>query len=323
MYDAISNSIRPQKSFVIAPNTVRENLVMLYFGATGATKKQLHDAILLSGSQAKISKNFDTPNLINSKRLSFSTSNMFFVSNKCDLSNEFLSLTKRLELKRRYIDFSNPKISAGRINEWVRNSTKQRDIHPLINPQYLDKKSSGILVNLVQFNGVWKHKFESVVVKKKFFTGREEFRRVRMMIQKNTFKYNKIPRLNAEVIELPFDQEMSMMILLPDLVENGIPDLERALSKVDLFELSNQLNYTDMQVEIPQFILTTSSFLKKPLQKVIHFDKIYFPYLSLSNKFLFSILEISWVWSGHLPKKRSSAKCSQLKLIAHQLIFIM
>ncbi|NXC69290.1 ILEU inhibitor, partial [Anhinga rufa] len=94
---------------------------------------------------------------------------------------------------------------------------------------------------------------------------------VKMMYQKNKFRFGYIPEVKIRVLELPYDgRELSMIILLPDDIEDdstGLQKLEKQLTLEKLQEWTGpeHLYSTDVHVHLPKFKLEESYDLKSDL----------------------------------------------------------
>ncbi|NWI30629.1 ILEU inhibitor, partial [Sula dactylatra] len=94
---------------------------------------------------------------------------------------------------------------------------------------------------------------------------------VKMMYQKNKFCFGYIPEVKIRVLELPYDGgELSMIILLPDDIEDdstGLQKLEKQLTLEKLQEWTGpeHLYSTDVHVRLPKFKLEESYDLKSDL----------------------------------------------------------
>ncbi|NXE15189.1 ILEU inhibitor, partial [Lophotis ruficrista] len=96
-----------------------------------------------------------------------------------------------------------------------------------------------------------------------------ERKTVKMMYQKNNFNFGYIPQVKVRVLELPYDgRELSMIILLPDDIEDdstGLQKLEEQLTLEKLQEWTEHLYSTDVHVCLPKFKLEESYDLESDL----------------------------------------------------------
>ncbi|NXX44463.1 ILEU inhibitor, partial [Tricholaema leucomelas] len=87
---------------------------------------------------------------------------------------------------------------------------------------------------------------------------------VKMMYQKKKFHFAYIPEVKIRVLELPYEKkELSMIILLPDDIEDdstGLQQLEKQLTleKLQEWTCPQHLYSTDVHVHLPKFKLEES-----------------------------------------------------------------
>ncbi|NXG56812.1 ILEU inhibitor, partial [Hemiprocne comata] len=98
-----------------------------------------------------------------------------------------------------------------------------------------------------------------------------ERKTVKMMYQKKKFPFGYFPDEKLRVLELPYDgRELSMIILLPDDIEDdstGLQKLEKQLTLEKLQEWTRpeSLYSTDVHVHLPKFKLEESYDLESDL----------------------------------------------------------
>ncbi|NXN33303.1 ILEU inhibitor, partial [Nycticryphes semicollaris] len=98
-----------------------------------------------------------------------------------------------------------------------------------------------------------------------------ETKTVKMMYQKNKFHFGYNPEEKIRVLELPYDGgELSMIILLPDDIEDdstGLQKLEKQLTLEKLQEWTSpeHLYSADVRVRLPKFKLEESYDLESDL----------------------------------------------------------
>ncbi|NXN95719.1 ILEU inhibitor, partial [Rhinopomastus cyanomelas] len=96
-----------------------------------------------------------------------------------------------------------------------------------------------------------------------------ERKTVKMMYQKNNFRFGYIPEMKLRVLELPYEgRELSMIILLPDDIEDdstGLEKLQKQLTLEKLQEWTEHLYSTDVRVRLPKFKLEESYDLESDL----------------------------------------------------------
>jgi len=114
-----------------------------------------------------------------------------------------------------------------KINEWVSNKTQKR-IPKILNR--LDRQSACVLLNAVYFKADWKNEFKANDSRKrKFFTDKKNSILVPMMNQTNSYKY--LENNQVQVVEMPYDGEASMVVILPNQID-GLANFESDLSSL-------------------------------------------------------------------------------------------
>ncbi|XP_040442726.1 leukocyte elastase inhibitor A-like [Falco naumanni] len=159
-----------------------------------------------------------------------------------------------------------------KINFWVENETKGK-IKDLFAAGFIDPSTVLVLVNAIYFKGKWAVEFKKEDTKEMYFQlNKNEKRTVQMMFQEGYFNMAIIEELKVKVIELLyFDDELSMFILLPEVVcedFTGLEQLECSLTyeKLAGWTSSARMQQLRVKVYLPQFKIEESYVLNKTLQ---------------------------------------------------------
>ncbi|XP_008938102.1 PREDICTED: leukocyte elastase inhibitor [Merops nubicus] len=157
------------------------------------------------------------------------------------------------------------------INQWVEEKTEGK-IRNLLSEGSVDNMTRLVLVNAIYFKGNWAEKFkEADTTDMPFRLNKNETKTVKMMYQKKKFRFGCIPEVKIRVLEMPYDgRELSMIILLPDDIEDdstGLQKLEKQLTLEKLHEWTcpEHLYPTEVHVRLPKFKLEESYDLKSDL----------------------------------------------------------
>nr|XP_009676343.1 PREDICTED: leukocyte elastase inhibitor isoform X2 [Struthio camelus australis] len=157
------------------------------------------------------------------------------------------------------------------INQWVEKKTEGK-VPNLLSEGSVNNMTRLVLVNAIYFKGNWVKKFkEASTVDMPFWLNKNERKTVKMMYQKEKFHFGYISEMKTRILELPYDgQELSMIILLPDHIEDdstGLQELEKQLTFEKLQEWTHpqHLYFTDVNVHLPKFKLEESYDLKSDL----------------------------------------------------------
>uniref|UniRef100_A0A670I9P6 Serpin family B member 1 n=1 Tax=Podarcis muralis TaxID=64176 RepID=A0A670I9P6_PODMU len=154
------------------------------------------------------------------------------------------------------------------INQWVKDQTEGK-ICDLLPEHSIDKRTKLVLVNAIYFRADWAEKFQDK------FTMEMPFRLnmvIERLVYKDFFLYLQLVQCTrCRVLELPYEgKEFSMMILLPDDIEDsstGLEQLEKHLTFGKLLEWTHpaKMENTVVYVHLPKFKLEESYNLNNDL----------------------------------------------------------
>jgi serpin B len=127
------------------------------------------------------------------------------------------------------LNYSNPKLSADTINEWIASKTNNK-IKNLIDANSLREDTRLVLVNTLYFKGSWQIRFDNST-REDFNLSNGETKKVDMMYftLKKRFKVLERPNgLRARTCELLYNgTNLAMTIILPD---DNLADVEKNLT---------------------------------------------------------------------------------------------
>ncbi|XP_054478807.1 leukocyte elastase inhibitor-like isoform X2 [Anoplopoma fimbria] len=157
------------------------------------------------------------------------------------------------------------------INKWVHDQT-QGKIKDLLAMGVVDSLTRLVLVNAIYFKGNWNKQFtESATGDVQFRINKNETKPVKMMHQKSKFPFTYIPEANCQILEMPYKgKELSMLILLPNEVEDsttGLEKLEKELTYENFMEWTrpDMMDEVQVQVGLPRFKMEENYDMKKVL----------------------------------------------------------
>lgn len=156
------------------------------------------------------------------------------------------------------------------INTWVEAETNGK-IKNLFAPNSLDKNTSLILVNAIYFKGKWIKTFKKDNTNNALFHVNENVKiPVPMMSQTERFNYGFVEEMDAQFIELPYENDdFSMFIFLP----NKISGLQKVIEQITLELLmkstdSKNMQKTKLEIHIPRFKIEESYDLTSHLKNM-------------------------------------------------------
>lgn len=88
-----------------------------------------------------------------------------------------------------------------------------------------------------------------------------------MMIQKNEFRYVRSSRINATVVELPYDNRFSMLLIYPHASLNTVFDALRTFDIVSIFKPSFQNDF-ELTIAVPKFEINSKINVKSELEEM-------------------------------------------------------
>ncbi|XP_060773803.1 leukocyte elastase inhibitor-like isoform X9 [Neoarius graeffei] len=217
------------------------------------------------------------------------------------MSEKFLRDTKTYyNAKLETVDFqSNAEAERVKINKWVEKQTQEK-IKDLLKEGNIDNSTILVLVNAIYFKGNWATQFKVENTKERpFRLNKRDTKPVQMMKQKAKFPLTFIADLRCRILEMPYNgKELSMLILLPDSIEDdttGLEKLEQALTYENFMEWTrpDMMDRVEVEVSLPRFKLEESYDMKDLLISMgmvdaFSLDRCDFSRMSPSNNLVLS-----------------------------------
>ncbi|XP_075968681.1 leukocyte elastase inhibitor-like isoform X2 [Anarhichas minor] len=202
-----------------------------------------------------------------------SLANRLYGEQSYQFVKDFLSETRKYyNAELESVDFKTKAEDARvNINSWVEKET-QGKIKDLLVQGVVNDKTLLVLVNAIYFKGNWDKKFkEDSTVDAQFKINKNDTKSVKMMRQKSKFSLASIPETNCQILEMLYEgKELSMLIFLPDEIEDdttGLEKLERELTYEKFVEWtrSDMMRRTEVEVKLPRFKMEETYNLKDVL----------------------------------------------------------
>ncbi|XP_058030548.1 leukocyte elastase inhibitor-like [Ahaetulla prasina] len=256
----------PTGNVFFSPLSLSSALAMVVLGARGNTASQLLKTLHFDGVE-DLHSVFHTLNAkINWSNAPYilKLANRLYGEKTFNFLPDFLTSTQNLygaELST--VDFSNaPDKAKKEINQWVEQQTEGK-IHELLSEGSINEMTKLVLVNAVYFKGNWAKPFkEEDTEEKPFRLNKREKKNVKMMFMKEILPFGYISECKCRVLELPYKgKDLSMIILLPDSIEDnstGLEQLEKQLTLEKLQEWTKPKNMNsgaEIHVHLPKFQL--------------------------------------------------------------------
>ncbi|XP_055988484.1 leukocyte elastase inhibitor-like [Sorex fumeus] len=265
----------PAANIFFSPLSVSSALAMVFLGTRGSTEEQLAKTLHFDMVE-EIHSRFQSLNAdINKRGASYilKLANRLYGEKTYDFLPEFLTSTQKMySAELANVDFKHASEDAREeINAWVKGQTEGK-IPELLTSGMVDSMTKLVLVNAIYFKGKWQEEFTKQDTREvSFRLNKKDTKKVNMMRQKNQFPLGYIEALKCRVLELPYQgEELSMVILLPDDIEDastGLKEIEEQLTLENLTEwtLPENMPVVKVNVHLPRFKLEESYILNGAL----------------------------------------------------------
>ncbi|KAM8811376.1 serpin B6-like [Eudromia elegans] len=164
--------------------------------------------------------------------------------------------------------------SRKQINSWVEEKTEGK-IQNLLTEGIINSLTRLVLVNAIYFKGNWEGQFDKErTVERPFKINQNESKPVQMMFKKHKFNMAYDVDLQTKILEVPYiGNELSMIIVLPDAIQDGstgLESLERELTYEKLMEWikPEMMDCTEVRLSLPRFKLEENYDLKPILSSM-------------------------------------------------------
>ncbi|XP_055964488.1 leukocyte elastase inhibitor-like [Sorex fumeus] len=268
----------PTANIFFSPFSISSALAMVFLGTRGSTEAQLAKTLHFDTVE-EIHARFQSLNAdINKRGASYilKLANRLYGEKTYDFLPEFLTSTQKMySAELAGVDFQHAAEDARKeINAWVKEQTEGK-IPELLAAGVVDSMTKLVLVNAIYFKGKWQEEFsKQSTTEVPFRLNKKDTKTVNMMFQKNKFPLGYIEALKCRVLELPYQgEELSMVILLPDDIEDastGLKKIEEQLTLENLTEWTRPENMpvVKVNVHLPKFKLEESYTLNEALARL-------------------------------------------------------
>ncbi|KAM8966212.1 serpin B6-like isoform 1-T1 [Pelodytes ibericus] len=267
-----------KSNIFFSPLSISSALAMVYLGAKGNTAAQM-SKVLQFEKVKDVHTDFQSLICdINKPGTDYllRTANRLYGEKTFTFLDEFLASTlKYYHADLESVDFSGKAEDCRQqINDWVLQKTEGK-IQNLLPSGSVDSLTRLVLVNAIYFKGNWANQFDKKLTREMpFRLSKNETKPVQMMYKKAKYQMTYIGDLLTKVLELPYvNNELSMIILLPDDIEDettGLEKLEKALTHENFTQWTNpeMMDVTEMELHVPKFKLTETYDLKSVLSSM-------------------------------------------------------
>ncbi|XP_048166397.1 serpin B6-like [Corvus hawaiiensis] len=261
-----------------SPLSISSALSMVLLGSRGSTEAQITKVLSLNNAQDAHNGYQSLLSEINDPNTKYilRTANRLYGEKTFEFLPSFIELSeKSYHAGLEQTDFMHAwEDSRKQINGWVEERTEGR-IQNLLAEGIVNSLTRLVLVNAIYFKGSWEKQFtKERTTERPFRINKNETRPVQMMFKKDTFNMTYIGDFQTKILELPYvGNELSMIILLPDAIQDGSTGLERLERELTYEKLTDWINpemmdSTEVRVSLPRFKLEESYDLKPLLSSM-------------------------------------------------------
>ncbi|XP_058659694.1 serpin B6-like isoform X1 [Ammospiza caudacuta] len=261
-----------------SPFSISSALSMVLLGSRGSTEAQIRKVLCLKNAQDAHNGYEFLVSEINDPNTKYilRTANRLYGEKTFEFLPSFIeSSQKSYHAGLEQMDFLHAwEDSRKQINGWVEERTEGK-IQNLLAEGTLDSLTRLVLVNAIYFKGNWGKPFRKASTREwPFQINKNETKPVQMMFKQANFNMTYIGDLQTKILELPYvGNELSMIILLPDAIQDGSTGLERLERELTLEKLMGwicpeMMNSTEVKVYLPRFKLEENYDLKPILRSM-------------------------------------------------------
>ncbi|XP_043999695.1 protein Z-dependent protease inhibitor [Gambusia affinis] len=186
-----------------------------------------------------------------------------FVRQQVEVQNEFEdNIRTFFHAEVKSVDFADTKGSVSYVNEYIRQKTQDK-ITEMIST--LDETTQLLLINSIFFRGAWQSPFNSDLTRDApFYIDNYNILQVPMMIKDDKFYAAEDIPLGARLLKLPYQEGVSMLILLPNKgIDYTVIDDEISAEK--FLSWVKDLRKTRLEVNMPKFKMAEEYSLQRLL----------------------------------------------------------
>lgn len=282
--DLFSNLVdkKSTENLVFSPISIQTSLTLAFAGAGDKTAEEFRKVLHL-GKDEKTSITKNVGEFLKSllktneneeiSKPQFKMANRIYAAQQHKIKNDFRKIAQEnFQADALNIAMHNKTVVLNEINKFIAEKTDNK-IPEFIKPNDVYDLEAMAIVNAIYYKAQWLQPFNELYTKDlKFYVNANTEKEIPFMLQTSTFNYIDLPELQAQALELPYNNsDISMLIILPNELE-GLQKLETKLKNLDLNDISSKMSLQHINVYLPKFRLEYGVSLKDTLQKV----KLYF-----------------------------------------------
>ncbi|KAH8321821.1 hypothetical protein KR067_002699 [Drosophila pandora] len=266
-YEAIVSTF-PDQNIIFSAEMIRSSMLYIYVGVENTGSNQIEESLHFQGLKLSDYKP-DSEKILNmlwQDNPVAKSMTRFFVEQSLKMSNEYRMFMRHTEGKAQNIAFNTEKLKE--VNEFYKREMGEQ-MGEVIKESYWKPDNMGLLVNAMYFNLSWERTFNpGATYDREFRVSSQRTINVPMMHEDSKFAFGDLEKLQATALLLPFSQGNLSMLLVKPNQPDGLSDLEKQLSKLDIHDLTTGLSMAEVFVGIPKFHVRCDLELRPALEKI-------------------------------------------------------
>lgn len=271
LYQALDTT---DQNVAYSPLSIHTLLSVLYQWSAGGTEDVLQTILNLPDKLSTAREyEYILPSIVDAPNITLKVASKFYISSGKRPENDKKYIPRgSLNTELEYMDFTNAKKAAKKINRWFKIRTQGR-ISDVVTPEDLNQRIHCLLLNAIYFKGDWLGRFNQKHTKPlpfNFLNSRPPITTY-MMERLGHYYYGELHNdgsFVAQVLKLRFrDRRYNMFIILPT-VWRTIEQIEQILEDIVPDQLNAMLKMQYVQVSLPRFKIQVKYDLGPPLEKV-------------------------------------------------------
>lgn len=267
------------QNIIYSPASIQACLTLAFMGAEGETAEEMRRVLHLgkrpkleiANTFAKFIQSHNKSNHRTEEELPvLKMANRLYVNAALKVSEEFNRIAAEyFASQAEVVNFTHSKQAVANINNWVAQQTANR-IQDLLKEDAFNSDTNALLINAIYFKAEWLNPFsQSTTSTATFYGSGNGAQPAEIMYNEGYYGYAELPELSATALEMPYNNsDISMLIILPNDVEQGLADLELKLKQRHLNDISDRMLVRKVHAYIPKFRIEFDVDLKEPLGKV-------------------------------------------------------
>lgn len=253
----------------VSPASIAIAFAMVHAGAKGPTEAEIGKTLHF-GETAQLHEGFGgmLARWDGETTIELDVANRLFGEQTVKFEPTFLESTKStFRAPLQAMDFKAAAEPARQtINAWVAEQTHDK-IKDLLPPSGVSDATRLVLVNAVYFKAKWREPFQDFSTKDAEFHGASGDTKVKMMAKIDHYRLGTAADAKAHVLEVPYEGNYSMVIVLPDDAK-GLAKLEESLTADALKGWIDGATSQRVELKMPRFEIEPDEAitLRKPLE---------------------------------------------------------